>query len=236
MRKFTLLWLVLATMSLIAGCSTFKTEFRDEQGRALDFPGNSLGRQKVKTIVTFYQNYPGWVSVSVGSSSAYAVAFGDSVRFEMTSEKEFHYEVFWEEELGYDGVLQKVRHSKVGLYTGKPVVITEAFLRDVPKIDIVVCNNSPEATYNYDSQGNQFVLEPFGFKELKVAAGPYKLSWRPADKKYKGESLHGCKTLTVGKKVFWNGKFYEDRLFSNRSAPNWEDLEQMRRHNGCIPL
>lgn len=229
MRKYSL-YLFLALLPL-CGCLGLGVQFRDQQGRALDHP---YGPEKIVVQTVFYQRYNGWTAVAIDGGSANTLAVGDSLTVKMTSRKHFSYEVFWDEQIGYDGALRKVRHSKVGLYTGQPIVIDEAFLRDVPFIEIVICNEGGEVTDYSDSQNHQFTLPPMGSMVLRVAAIEYRLVWRPSGN-YSGESMRGCKLLTPGKKVFWNGKFYEDRIYTNRSRPNWRDMQAMRG-NGCFPL
>ncbi len=229
MRQFTLFSLIFAVvLTCCGGCTV---QFRDQQGRALDRP---YGPEKVVVEHPFVQQYPGWVAISVDGGPAIEVPYGKLFPTSSVSQKYFSYKVFWAEWVGYDQKIRGQENTVVGLYTGQPIVIDEAFLRGVPFIEIVVCNEGSESTYYSDSQGNSFTLQPSRFKELRVATGPYKLTWRPSSGQYTGESLRACKNLTLGKKIFYNEKFYEDRLFTYRSIPNWEDFEQMRSHNGCM--
>lgn len=223
--------LCLMALLPLCGCLGLGVQFRDQQGRALDWP---RGDNAVVVELEFVQNYNGWVAISVNDQTAVEVPFGQTYTISKVSEKHFTYEVWWDEQVGYDGVLKKVRHHKTGLYTGPRVEIDEMFLRGVSMLQIVICNEGSEITSYETSQNHQFTLPPFGSTVLNAGAGDFRLTWRPAGN-YSGESMRGCKILTVGKKVFWNGKFYEDRIYTNRSRPNWRDLRIMRS-NGCFPL
>lgn len=232
MRKYVLCACVILCVVLLTACSAFQVEFRDEYGRALDRP---YGPQKVITTTPFIQNYDGWVAISVDGSPAITVPYGENFPAHMVSQKHFSYEIFWEEQIGYDGVLQKVRHSRTGLYSGKPIVIDELFLRNWVRLKFVVSNNGIETADYGSSQGHVFTLLPGQDIVLDVIAGYFELSWRPHDKSYSGESLRGCKTLRPGKKILWKDTIYDDGTITRRVRPNWSDHRTIRRGD-CIPL
>jgi hypothetical protein len=200
MHRYIVISLALVAFLLISGCSAFKTEFRDEQGRALDHP---YGDEKVITTIAFYQNYNGWVSIAVNGGPSYTVPYGATVPVSFTSEKYFTYVVSWKEMVGNNERLCQQPYSGVGLI-GKPIVIDEFLLRNWAKLEIIWCNTSPIPMMIWDNQRNSFLLKPFEEKTLFVVAGKYILSWR-ADGFNRTTRTH-TRYLAPGHKVPWGNR------------------------------
>lgn len=200
MRRFTLISLALVAFLMIAGCSAFKTEFRDEQGRALDHP---YGDEKVITTIAFYQNYNGWVSIAVNGGTSYTQPYGATVPVSFTSEKYFTYVVTWKEMVGNNEELREQHYRGVGL-VGKPIIIDEFLLRNWAKLEIIWYNTSPMPMMVWDNQNNVFLLKPFEEKTLFVVAGKYILSYRPDNG---NRNTRECvRLLTPGHKVPWGNR------------------------------
>lgn len=212
MRKYFLSFYAILSFVLLAGCSAFQVEFRDEQGRALDRP---YGPEKVITTTPFIQNYDGWVAISVDGSPAITAPYGKPFPVNMVSQKRFFYEIFWDEQVGYDGVLKKVRHSRTGLYNGKPIIIDEFLLRNWAKLEIIWYNTSPMPMMIWDNQKNAFLLKPFEEKTLFVVAGKYTLNWR-ANEGFNRITKTHVRTLAPGHKVPW----------ANRSVDTIFEIQQ----------
>lgn len=232
MRQIVFCLCLMAMLSL-CGCFGLGVQYRDQQGRALDWP---YGQERVVTTAKFYQHYNGWVAIAVDGDPALTVSYRDSLSVDMTSRKSFKYEVSWDEQVAFNGRIRKVRHIATGLYTGRPVIIDEAFLRNIPGLEIVIDNTSPLAAEFYDSQRHKFILGPMDGVVIRVMAGDYVLNWRPLDGSQQEQSLSVCKMLRPGKKVFWDGNFYDDRIHVDRIKANWRDLQAMRKGGGCIRL
>jgi hypothetical protein len=226
MRRFTLISLAFLATLLISGCSAFKTEFRDEQGRALDHP---YGDEKVITTIGFYQNYNGWVSIAVNGGPSYTVPYGASVPVSFTSEKYFTYVVTWKEMIGNNEQLCQQPYRGVGLI-GKPIVIDEFLLRNWAKLEVVVKNISSQTKTFQNIQGQVFTLRPYEEKTIFVVAGDFVLVWED-----RGQIIRGCRNLAPGHKVPWQDRSVDAVFLISDFAPNY-DQGMLLEKGGCIRL
>lgn len=228
MRKYFLVFLCSALLGLLAGCSAFQTQFRDEQGRALDHP---YGDEPVIVTVNFHKTYDAWVAVSVNGGPRVPVPYGKNFPIQTRSQKELRYELWWAEWVGADQILHGEEHHLVGLYTGQTIVIDEFLLRGWTKIEVVIHNASSQSKSFSTLQGESFTLKPQEEKTLWVVAGDFTLIWPAND----GQTIRGRRYLDVGHKVPWRGRAVDAVIMIHDFVPSMSQRRTLR-NGGYLKL
>ncbi len=229
MPKYFLAFLCsILLIGLLAGCSAFKTEFRDEQGRALDHP---YGDEPVIVTLRFQQQYDGWVAVSVDGGPRITLPYGTDRPISYRSKKHLSYELWWAEWIGGDSQLHGTEHHVVGLYTGKPIVIDEFLLRGWTRLEVVIYNSSSQVKSFTTMQGQQFTLKPQEEKTLFVVAGDFVLTWPSND----GQTVRGKRCLLPGHKVPWKERSVDAVIAVHDFVPNMSQ-RRLLRNGGYLKL
>jgi hypothetical protein len=216
----------------LCGCLGLGVQFRDEQGRALDWP---RGDNPVIVEMFFIQSYNEPVYISVNGGSRTELKPGRNRLTSLTSEKSIPFEVWWGKRVGYDTILEGKHHHVVGLYTGQPIVIDELFLLGLVRVEFVVANISGESLDFVDGHGSVFTLKPGEDRILNILAGNYILTWRPSDKSYTGPSIKGRRVVRLGQHIFWKGVLYDAGTLIDRGRPTWAE-DSLFRNGGYIPI
>lgn len=228
MRKFLLITLCLL-LGLLAGCSAFQTEFRDEQGQALDHP---YGDEPPIVRLSFHLNWDIPVFVSVNGGTKVPLPYGRTFPVETRAQKYIQYELWWIERIGgSDDRLSGVEHHVTGLYTGETIIIDEFLLRGWTKIEVVIYNSSSQTKSFATMQGESFTLRPQEERTLFVVAGDFTLIW-PANN---GETIRGRTQLLPGRRVPWKNRSVNAVIMIHDFTPNMNQ-RRILRNGGYLKL
>lgn len=228
MRKFPLISLCLL-LGLLAGCSAFQTEFRDEQGRALDHP---YGDEPPIVRLNFQLSWDVPVFVSVNGGTKVPLPYGRTFPVETRAQKYIQYELWWIERIGgSDDRLSGVEHHVTGLYTGETIIIDEFLLRGWTKIEVVIYNSSSQVKTFSSMQGGSFTLRPQEEKTLFVVAGDFDLTWNDN----KGNTVRGRRQLLAGHKVPWKNRAVDAVIAIHDFIPNMTQ-RRILRNGGYLRL
>ncbi|MDQ5938589.1 MAG: hypothetical protein QG603_200 [Patescibacteria group bacterium] len=230
MRKYFLLSLCsVLLISLLSGCSAFQTEFRDEQGRALDHP---YGNEPPITRLTFHLSWDVPVFVSVDGGTKVPLPYGRGFPVETRAQKHIPYELWWIERVSSgDDQLSGIEHHLVGLYTGEPIIVDEFLLRGWTRLEVIVHNASSQTKTFSTMQGESFTLQPQQWKTIFVVAGDFVLIWPAND----GQTIRGRRCLTTGHKVPWKGRSVDAYFMIHDFVPNMHQ-RRILRNGGYLNL
>ena len=114
--------------------------------------------------------------------------------------------------------------SLPGLYTGKPLVVDDRFLRGVVWQTGVIYNVGDPTIYR-DDRGNEFFLKTGGFKILSMVSGPLTYFIKPGGQPYssywqQGVLTYQCVIDRISGNVEWRGQRLDFRILLRS---NWRN-------------
>ena len=227
MRRYVLISLCLMALLPLCGCLGLGTEFRDEQGRALDHP---YGDNPPTVTLTFQRHYIGWAVVSVNGGPKIPLPYGRDFPVETRAQKYIRYEIWTAPWVGNDQVLHGEENHVVGLYTGEPIIVDEFLVQGWARLEVVVKNISSQTKTFQNIQGPVFTLRPHEEKIIFIAAGDFVLVWED-----RGRVIRGCRNLAPGHKVPWQGRSVDAVFLINDFIPN-NNQGMLLDRGGCIRL